>query len=102
MRAVARSAALRVAFLTLAMLACAPVGAAATEYGRGKYTTFGGPTYRPTPPARSTDSDVVRQPYPSRYYQDQSRGGTGCRWMMRRAINTQNRNWLMRYFACTQ
>ena len=101
MRALARSVAWRVAFLTLAMLACAAVGATATEYGRGKYTTFGGPTYRPAPASR-IDSDAVRQPYPSRYYQDQSRGGTGCRWMMRRAINTQNRNWLMRYFACTQ
>ena len=47
------------------------------------------------------DSDRVRQPYPPRFYGDVSRGIKGCRWLMERAIETNNRNWLQRYRACT-
>jgi len=48
------------------------------------------------------DSDRVRQPYPPRFYGDVSRGIKGCRWLIERAIETNNRNWVQRYRACTQ
>jgi hypothetical protein len=48
------------------------------------------------------DSDSVRQPYPPRFYGDVSRGIKDCRWLMERAIVTNNRNWLQRYRACAQ
>ena len=51
---------------------------------------------------RRKDSDSVRQPYPPRFYRDVSRGIQGCRWLMERAIETNNRNWLQRYRACVQ
>ncbi len=53
-------------------------------------------------PALRNDSDSVRQPYPSRFYGDVSRGIRGCRWLMERAITTNNRNWLQRYRACVE
>jgi hypothetical protein len=46
--------------------------------------------------------DSVRQPYPPRFYGDVNRGIKGCRWLMERAIETNNRNWLQRYRACTE
>ena len=36
------------------------------------------------------------------FYQDESRGIQGCGWLMRRAIDTHNRNWLQRYRACAR
>jgi hypothetical protein len=53
-------------------------------------------------PAVRNDSDSVRQPYPSRYYSDVSRGIKGCGWLMDRAIRTNNKNWLQRYRACSE
>jgi hypothetical protein len=44
----------------------------------------------------------VRQPYTPRFFGDVSRGIQGCRWLMQRAIETNNCNWLQRYRACAQ
>ena len=55
-----------------------------------------------TIPAFRNDSDSVRQPYPPRFYSDVSRGIKGCRWLMERAIETNNRNWVQRYRGCAQ
>lgn len=43
-------------------------------------------------PAVRKDGASVRQPYPPRFYGDVSRGIKGCRWLMERAIETNNRN----------
>jgi hypothetical protein len=46
--------------------------------------------------------DRIKPPYPYQYYDDTKRGNYGCHWMARRAIDTNNRNWLARYRACTE
>jgi len=46
-------------------------------------------------------SDGVRQPYPQRFFGDVSRGIKGRQWLIERAIETNNRNWLQRYRAYT-
>ena len=46
-------------------------------------------------------SDGVRQPYPPRFFGYVSHGIKGCRWLIERAIETNNRNWLQRYRAYT-
>jgi hypothetical protein len=56
---------------------------------------------RSTPYAGSK-SETAKQPYPYRYYGDTSRGNTGCYWMAKRAIDTNNANWWQRYRACTE
>ena len=48
-------------------------------------------------PAPRNDSDSLRQPYPSRFYGDVSRGIKGCSWLMDRAIRTNNKNIRCRY-----
>ncbi len=47
---------------------------------------------------------AVREPssLTYRYYGDTSRGNTGCYWMAKRAIDTNNDNWWQRYRACTE
>ncbi len=47
-------------------------------------------------------SESGKQPYYYRYYDDTSRGGSGCHWMAERAIATNNENWWARYRACTE
>ncbi len=43
-----------------------------------------------------------KQPYPYRYYEDTSRGNYGCQRYAKRAIDTNNENWWLRYRACTE
>jgi hypothetical protein len=56
----------------------------------------------PLAPRPYAGSNSVKQPYPYRYYGDTSRGNTGCYWMAKRAIDTDNVNWWQRYRACTE
>jgi hypothetical protein len=88
---------LMIASVTLATDA----GAATPSYSQQRFIARGSDTLRAGPPVRN-DSDSVRQPYPPRFYQDESRGIQGCGWLMRRAIDTNNRNWLQRYRACAR
>jgi len=46
--------------------------------------------------------DARKQPYPSRYYDDTSRGNYGCHRYGKRAIDTDNANWWARYRACAE
>jgi len=46
--------------------------------------------------------DARKQPYPYRYYEDTSRGNYGCQRYAKRAIDTNNENWWLRYRACTE
>jgi hypothetical protein len=46
--------------------------------------------------------DTIKPPYPHQYYDDTERGNYGCHWMAQRAIDTNNRNWMARYRACTE
>ena len=88
--------------LLMAGVAVATNAAAATvDYRQQSFIARGSDALRTGPAARK-DSDNVRQPYPSRFYGDESRGIQGCRWLMQRAIETNNRNWLQRYRACAQ
>jgi hypothetical protein len=75
--------------------------AAAPNYAQQRFIARDLNTLRSIPAFRK-DSDSVRQPYPPRYYSDVSRGIQGCRWLMERAIETNNRNWLQRYRGCAQ
>ena len=94
----------------LLMVAIVPVtnAAAATlsypqqSYRQQRSVTRGLDALRRHDSAIRKDSDRVRQPYPPRFYGDVSRGIKGCRWLMERAIETNNRNWLQRYRACTE
>jgi hypothetical protein len=56
-----------------------------------------GPTIKPAVPR----NDARKQPYPYRYYEDTSRGNYGCHRYGKRAIDTNNKNWWLRYKACT-
>ena len=47
-------------------------------------------------------SGARKQPYPYRYYGDTSRGNYGCHRYGQRAIDTDNKNWWLRYRACTE
>jgi hypothetical protein len=42
----------------------------------------------------------VKPPYPARYYSEPKHSTMGCAWLMRRAIDTNNKNWLARYRSC--
>lgn len=55
----------------------------------------------PLGPLSGERSSALKQPYPYRYYSDTNRSISGCYWMARRAIETNNRNWWLRYRACT-
>lgn len=76
-------------------------GAATPSYTQQRFIARGSDALRAGPSIRN-DSDSVRQPYPPRFYGDESRGIQGCGWLMRRAIDTNNRNWLQRYRACAR
>jgi hypothetical protein len=88
---------LMIASITLATHA----GAATPPYTQQRFVARGSDALRAGPAIRN-DSDSVRQPYPPRFYQDESRGIQSCRWLMQRAIDTNNRNWLQRYRACAR
>jgi hypothetical protein len=75
--------------------------AATPSYTQKRFIARGSDALR-TPPSTRNGSDSVRQPYPPRFYGDESRGIQGCGWLMRRAIDTNNRNWLQRYRACAR
>jgi hypothetical protein len=75
--------------------------AAPSSYAQQRFIALNSNTLRSIPAFRR-DSDSVRQPYPPRFYSDESRGIKGCRWLMERAIETNNRNWLQRYRGCAQ
>ena len=76
-------------------------GAATPSYTQQRFIARGSDALRAGPAIRN-DSDSVRSPYPPRFYSDESRGIQGCRWLMQRAIDTNNRNWLQRYRACAR
>jgi hypothetical protein len=67
------------------------------RYGVYKHLNKG-PTVKPVTPK----SDARKQPYPYRYYNDTSRGNTGCHRYGKRAIDTDNKNWWLRYKACSE
>jgi hypothetical protein len=71
------------------------------DYDRQRFIARNSTTLRSIP-GISRDSDRVRQPYPPRFYSDVGRGSQDCRWLMERAIETNNRNWLQRYRGCAQ
>jgi hypothetical protein len=70
--------------------------------GGGGYR--GGSAGPPPLPYGSTigREDRIKPPYPYQYYNDTKRGNYGCHWMAQRAIETNNRNWMTRYRACTE
>jgi len=87
----------------MAAVALVTNAAAATlSYRQQGSITSGRDALRNYDSAIRKDSDRVRQPYPPRFNGDASRGIKGCRWLMERAIETNNRNWLQRYRACTE
>ncbi len=57
-----------------------------------------GPSFKSVAPK----GEAQKQPYPSRYYYDTSRGNYGCHRYGKRAIDTDNINWWTRYKACTE
>jgi len=75
--------------------------AATLSYTQQRFIARGSDALRAGPSIRN-DSDSVRQPYPPRFYQDESRGIQSCGWLMRRAIDTNNLNWLQRYRGCAR
>ena len=88
--------------LVIASVVSATEASAATpSYTQQRFIARGSDALRAGPAIRN-DSDSVRQPYPPRFYSDESRGIQGCRWLMQRAIDTNNRNWLQRYRGCAQ
>jgi hypothetical protein len=90
------------ALLLIASAVSAMAASPATpSYTQQRFIARGSDTLR-TAPAMRNDSDSVRPPYPPRFYSDEGRGIQDCRWLMQRAINTNNRNWLQRYRACAQ
>jgi hypothetical protein len=88
--------------LLIASAASAMAASPATpSYTQQRFIARGSDALRAGPAVRN-DSDSVRQPYPSRYYSDVSRGIKGCGWLMDRAIRTNHKNWLQRYRACSE
>ena len=88
--------------LLIASAASAMAASPATpSYTQQRFIARGSDALRAGPAVRN-DSDSVRQPYPSRYYSDVSRGIKGYSWLMDRAIRTNNKNWLQRYRACSE
>lgn len=83
------------------LAADAAAAASAADYDRQRFIARNSTTLRSIPGIRR-DSDNVRQPYPPRFYSDVGRGIQDCRWLMERAIETNNRNWLQRYRGCAQ
>ncbi len=79
----------------------ADAAAGPIDYRQQRFIARGIDTTRPRIPLRS-DPSSLRQPYPSRFYSEESRGIKGCRWLMQRAIETKNTNWLQRYRGCAQ
>ncbi len=57
-----------------------------------------GPSFKSVAPK----GEARKQPYPYRYYYDTSRGNYGCRRYGKRAIDTDNENWWLRYKSCTE
>jgi len=68
----------------------------------GRYGVYKGLKTGPTVKSVAPKSDARKQPYPYRYYGDTSRGNTGCHRYGKRAIDTDNKNWWLRYKACTE
>jgi hypothetical protein len=68
----------------------------------GRYGVYKSLKSRPSVKPVAPKSDARKQPYPSRYYGDTSRGNYGCHRYGKRAIDTDNKNWWLRYKACTQ
>jgi hypothetical protein len=58
--------------------------------------------FSPKFPSRAPSDEAAKQPYPYRYYYDTSRGNYGCHDLAKRAIETNNKNWWLRYRACTE
>lgn len=91
-----------VSLLVIASAASAMAASPTTpSYTQQRFIARGSDASRAGPAVRN-DSDSVRQPYPSRFYGDVSRGIKGCSWLMDRAIRTNNKNWLQRYRACSE
>jgi len=88
--------------LLISCVVLAPdAGAATPSYSQQRFIARGSDALRAGPAIRN-DSDSVRPPFPPRFSSDVSRGIEGCGWLMRRAIDTNNRNWLQRYRACAR
>jgi hypothetical protein len=97
---VRRSLGSSLSLMVAVVLATDAVEAATLSYRQQGSITTGRDALRNYDSAIRKDS--VRQPYPPRFYGDVNRGIKGCRWLMERAIETNNRNWLQRYRACTE
>jgi hypothetical protein len=68
----------------------------------GRYGGLKSLTPRPGLGVARPESSARKQPYPYRFYGDTSRGNYGCHRYGQRAIDTDNKNWWLRYRACTE
>jgi hypothetical protein len=68
----------------------------------GRYGGLKSRTPRPGLGVAKPGSSARKQPYPYRYYYDTSRGNYGCHRYGKRAIDTDNKNWWLRYRACAE
>jgi hypothetical protein len=68
----------------------------------GRYGGLKGLKTGPSFGAAKPLGTAQKQPYPYRYYNDTSRGNYGCHRYGKRAIDTNNENWWLRYRACTE
>ena len=68
----------------------------------GRYGGLKSRTPRPGLGVAKPESSARKQPYPYRYYNDTSRGNYGCHRYGKRAIDTDNKNWWLRYRACAE
>lgn len=91
-----------------ATLAASPNSGRPSTSGRGI-----GPSSPPIVAPKALDrgpsfGDTVRRgsarqlPYPDQYDADTSRGNYGCHRLGKRAIDTDNSNWWLRYKACKE
>jgi hypothetical protein len=86
--------------------ATAIMPAASSDAHKGVGGLYGGLKGRKTGPSFSAQqrlgNGARKQPYPYRYYTDESRGNYGCHRYGKRAIDTDNKNWWLRYQACKE
>jgi hypothetical protein len=68
----------------------------------GRYGVYKGLKTGPSVKSVRPKGEARKQPYPSRYYYDTSRGNYGCHRYGKRAIDTDNENWWLRYKSCSE
>ncbi len=96
------------AILSTAMILIAMTGAALAVSSNahkgvgGAYGVYKSLKTGPAKPITPPRANARKQPYPYRYYTDESRGNYGCHRYGKRAIDTNNENWWVRYKACSE